>query len=90
MISIVIPAFNDSNFLLEVITALEEQTYSNMEIIVIDSSTVKDSSNIIQERLKISSLKSTYKKIERSYAGKSMNVGLTLVQGDPPDVVLWY
>jgi len=82
MISIVIPAFNDSNFLLEVITALEEQTYSNMEIIVIDSSTVKDSSNIIQERLKISSLKSTYKKIERSYAGKSMNVGLTLVQGD--------
>ena len=56
MISIVIPTFNDSDFFLEVIIALEEQTYSNMEVIVVDSSTVKNSSNIIQERLKESGL----------------------------------
>tara|TARA_B100000401_G_scaffold427917_1_gene359967 strand:- start:203 stop:1372 length:1170 start_codon:yes stop_codon:yes gene_type:complete len=82
MISIVIPAFNDSTFFIEVISALEKQTYSDMEIIVVDSSTVKSSSEIIQKKLKNCSLASTYRKIERSYAGKSNNVGLTLVRGD--------
>ena len=82
MVSIVIPTFNDSNFLLEVICALEEQTYSDIEIIVVDSSTDKNSSKIIEDRLKACILKSTYKKIDRSYAGKSMNIGLTLVKGD--------
>jgi len=82
MISIVIPAFNDSNFLLEVITALEEQTYSNMEIIVVDSSTDDNCSNIIQDRLKSSFINTSYKRIGRSYAGRSMNKGLKMANYD--------
>ena len=71
LISIVIPTFNDSTFFIEVISALEKQTVSDIEIIVVDSSTVKSSSEIIQEKLKNCSLASTYRKINRSYAGKA-------------------
>lgn len=82
MISIVIPTFNDSEFFLEVLSALEKQTYSDIEIIVVDSSTEHDSSKVINESLQGSFLETTYKKIDRAYAGKSMNEGLKMVKGN--------
>lgn len=82
MISIVIPTFNDSDYFLEALDALEKQTFSDIEIIVVDSSTEPNSSQVIEESMQVSFLDTTYKKIDRAYAGKSMNEGLKIVKGE--------
>ena len=82
MISIVIPTFNDSKFLLEVFEALENQTFQSFNVVVVDSSTDEDSSNTIKEFMKHTGLKIKYKKINRAYAGRSMNVGVEIAEDD--------
>tara|TARA_Y100000590_G_scaffold138186_1_gene158199 strand:+ start:32588 stop:33757 length:1170 start_codon:yes stop_codon:yes gene_type:complete len=82
LISVVIPAFNDSEFLEEVLTALQNQTFNNFRVIVVDSSTNKDSSIKIEQMLQNTTLDNRYKKINRSYAGRSMNVGIDLVEDE--------
>jgi len=82
VISIVIPTFNDSKFLLEVFEALESQTIQSFNVVVVDSSTNEDFSIKIKEFMKHSSLKIKYKKINRAYAGRSMNIGVEIAEDD--------
>jgi len=82
MISIVIPAFNDSTFLSELITVLEGQTVLPKEVVVVDSSTDHKSSKDMEKTLSNSKLVTKYKKIKRAYAGKSMNLGISMCKND--------
>jgi len=50
--------------------------------VVVDSSTNEDSSNTIKEFMKHTGLKIKYKKINRAYAGRSMNVGVEIAEFD--------
>ena len=80
-LSIVIPVYNDALLLVEVLDSLCIQDYSPIELIIIDSSENNDSSNITKEFAENENLDITLKKIPRSYAGKSMNLGIDLSRG---------
>ena len=77
-ISIVIPAYNDGIFLGNVIRGLLNQTYKPNEIIIIDSSKNTYIKDKVLPNFKKKKIKIIYKKITRSFAGKSTNIGVKL------------
>ena len=77
-VSVVIPVYNDGDLLQSVIKALEKQETPPKQIVVVDSSTDQQSSIVVRHALSASNILSVYKKIERAYAGKSMNLGASL------------
>ena len=74
-ISVIIPTYNDSINLKEVLASLINQTQLPKKIIVVDSSDDDQIFSLIKNynNLKISLL---YKKIDKAYAGKSINYGI--------------
>ena len=81
-ISVVVPVRNDGEKLLVLLETLESQTVLPHELIVVDSSDESDLQDQIQKRLDESKTSYIYKKIQGSYAGKSMNIGAELASGD--------
>jgi glycosyltransferase involved in cell wall biosynthesis len=48
-VSIVIPTYNTERYILEALKSLEEQTYKNLEIIVVDDGSTDDTSKLLRE-----------------------------------------
>ena len=48
LVSILLPAYNAENFITEAITSITDQTYSNLEIIVIDDGSTDATENKIK------------------------------------------
>lgn len=80
MISVIIPVFNTSLFLNRALTSIINQTYNNLEIIVVDDGSTDGSAKICDEfSLKDSRVKVVHiKNHGQSYA---RNVGLKLAKG---------
>ena len=76
-VSIVVPVFNDLDYLLELLDSLIKQTKKPQEIVIIDSS-IECSQAEISNKLKNEPIKLVYKNIKPSYAGKSLNLGINL------------
>lgn len=77
-VTVVIPVYNDGDLLKSVVTALESQTRSPKQIVVVDSSTDHESSTAARNSLASKNISCVYRKTERAYAGKSMNLGASL------------
>ena len=77
-ISIIIPTQNDLFFLTKCIKALTDQSVYPKEIILIDSSTDNNIPNYVSD-LKFENIKLIYKKIPKSYAGRSIIMDLILL-----------
>ena len=76
-ISIVIPSYNDSDNLKEVLNSLISQQLLPQKIIIIDSSDNDKIASLIKNYKNFKNL-IFYKKINRAYAGKSINYGVKL------------
>ena len=74
-ISVIIPTYNDSINLKEVLNSLINQTQIPKKIIVVDSSEDDQIFSLIKQ-YSDSKISLLYKKINRSYAGKSSNYGV--------------
>ena len=78
--SIIIPTYNNVNFLKKALESLKEQTDNNFELIIIDNCSTDDTSKVINN-LKINNL--IYQKIRNNgVIAKSRNLGINTSRGD--------
>ena len=81
LVSVVIPAFNNANCIVECIESIQSQTYPNIEIIVIDDGS-SDNTESILESLQSKYSNVVYKKIQNSKSPIARNTGFALAQGE--------
>ena len=76
--SIIIPTFNQDNYLKETLNSIKSQTFKNFEIIVVDNYSNDNTEQVIKN----CSLKINYNKLKNSgIIGKSRNFGLKVSKG---------
>ncbi|PWJ36994.1 glycosyltransferase family 2 protein [Fibrobacter succinogenes] len=81
MISIIVPVYNTENFVCECIKSLLSQTYTDIEIIIVDDGSSDKSLNICREFEKKDSRIKVYHK-ENSGVSDTRNYGIKLANGD--------
>ena len=95
LISIVVPVYNAAPYLKETIRAIEEQTYSNWEVIFVDDASTDDSLQILQgykasvedkQRIVILSLKKNKGPAVARNAGVKVATGRYLTYQDADDI----
>lgn len=80
-ISVIIPVYNAENYLRETLSDLINQSYQNMEIIVVDDGSADGSMKIIQEyALKDKRIQSM--QLENGGPSKARNSGLSIARGE--------
>jgi len=76
--SVVIPTYNQANFLNDCLNSVFNQTFKNFEVIVIDNHSNDDTSKVIRKFYK----RIIYKKIKNNgVIGKSRNLGIKISRG---------
>lgn len=81
LISVIIPVYNVENYLEKCIQSLMNQTYKEIEIILIDDGST-DSSGIICDKLAHKDKRIVVKHIKNSGVSNARNVGLNISKGD--------
>lgn len=79
-ISIIVPVYNTEKYIKKCIDSILNQTYNNIELIIINDGSTDNSENIIKKIIKNKS-NVIYKKIKNSGVAHARNVGLDLVTG---------
>ncbi len=80
LVSIIVPIFNAEQYLVKCIESILNQTYSNIELILVDDGSIDSSSTIIDNyAMKDSRIKVVHKKNEG--VSTSRNVGLDIATG---------
>lgn len=81
LISVIIPIFNLENFLSRTLQSVQEQTYKNLEILLIDDGSIDDSVKICQ---KFCQEDKRFRLLQKENGGASSarNLGLDECQGD--------
>lgn len=82
MVSVVVPVYNSRDYLQESLTSLREQTYSNLEIILVDDASTDASGDICEDFCKRDKRFSVVHHPRNMGASEAQNTGLRLVKGD--------
>lgn len=77
MVSVIIPTYNRSGFLIEAIESVLAQTYDDIEIVIVDDGSTDDT----KEKLKPYQDKIEYVYIENGGPARARNVGMTMARG---------
>ncbi|VAV83415.1 hypothetical protein MNBD_DELTA01-505 [hydrothermal vent metagenome] len=77
MVSVIIPTYNRAGYLIEAIESVLNQTYNDIEIIVVDDGSSDDT----QEKLKPYKDKIEYVYIENGGPARARNVGMQMARG---------
>ena len=82
LISVIIPNKNDWNFVLCAAKAIKNQSYKNIELIIVDSSSFhSDNAYFAEELKKLFPLNLTIHQSKQSFPGKARNLGAALARG---------
>lgn len=81
LVSVVVPIYNAHNYLFTCLSSLKNQTYSNIEVLMIDDGSKDDSARICQD---FSSKDKRFKYIYKKNSGvcDTRNMGIELSQGE--------
>lgn len=82
LVSVVIPVYNVKPFLEKSINSVVNQSYTNLEIIVIDDGSNDGSSELLDEYINNSSRSILLKHIENNGLSNARNTGIDLATGD--------
>jgi glycosyltransferase involved in cell wall biosynthesis len=83
LVSVIVPSYNHEKYILEALESVIQQTYGNIELIVIDDGSTDSTKNLIgqfiasNERFNI-----TFRAKENEGVCKALNLGLDLASGD--------
>src|SRR5690625_983787 len=80
-VSIIVPIYNTEKYLRECIESLQNQTYNNIEIILVDDGSIDNSLSISQEYAN-KDKRIILKSIKNSGVSTARNIGLNLVSGN--------
>lgn len=80
-VTVIIPVYNGEKFIERCITSVREQTYKNLEILVLNDGS-KDQSEEIIQRLQKDDERIMYYSHENRGVGKTRNRGISLAQGE--------
>lgn len=80
-VSVIVPVYNLEDYIERSINSLQNQTYQNLEIIIVDDGS-SDSSLSIIEQLAATDTRIIYRSQPNGGAAKARNTGLSLVTGD--------
>jgi glycosyltransferase involved in cell wall biosynthesis len=78
LVSVIIPCFNSSTFLRKAINSVLEQTYSNVEVIVVDDGSTDETPQVCKEYEKLVK----YVRVERVGVSAARNIGVQFSSGD--------
>ena len=82
LISVVVTCYNHENYIEQCLRSIFNQTYRNIELIVLDDGSTDSSSEVIQEVLKESPFVTTFESHENIGVVRTRNKGLNLLKGD--------
>ena len=81
LVSIITPSFNSEKYIAQTIQSVQNQTYTNWELIVVDDASVDDTTTIVKKMAAID-LRITLIVIEQnSGASKARNQGIKNAKG---------
>ncbi len=81
LISIIIPTYNIENYISRGLESCINQTYKNIEIIVVDDGSIDNTCKVVEEYIKKDKRISLYKK-ENSGVSATRNLGINKTKGD--------
>jgi len=81
-VSVIIPVYNVEQFVLEAIQSIQNQTYKNLEIIVIDDGSVDDTYKIVEKLAKDDNRIKLYRNEKNLKIVKTLNRALTIAKGE--------
>ena len=81
LVSIVVPVYNAARFLEKTIASVQNQTYTNWELILVDDHSTDNSVEIIQKYLKDDKRIKLFKNSVNSYAAVTRNKGIDESKG---------
>lgn len=83
LVSIIVPVYNCEEYVKETIESIENQTYKNWELIIIDDNSTDNSLKIIKEKVKENKEKIKYIHLtENKGVAIARNTGLEIAQGN--------
>ena len=82
LISVVVTCYNHENYIEQCLRSIFNQTYRNIELIVLDDGSTDSSNQIIQEVLKDSPFVTTFESHENIGVVRTRNKGINLLNGD--------
>jgi len=83
MYSIVIPVYNSENFIIKTLDSLKNQTYKDLEIILVNDGSVDNSEEVINDYINNNpTMNIKHKKIQNSGPSTARNEGFKMVTGE--------
>ena len=79
LVSVIIPTYNRTHFLMRAVSSVLNQTYSNIELIVVDDGSTDDTIEVLQ---RIQDPRLTYYRINNSGAPVARNYGMERSKGE--------
>ncbi|MER2190028.1 MAG: glycosyltransferase family 2 protein [Solibacillus sp.] len=81
LVSIIVPIYNKENYLEKSITSLMNQTFRNIEIVLVNDGSKDNSEKIIMDFIERDK-RIIYKKVENGGVSRARNLGMQLAKGD--------
>jgi glycosyltransferase involved in cell wall biosynthesis len=81
LVSVIIPSFNSAQYITECLESVENQTYQNIEIIVIDDGSTDNTEDVVKN-LQSKYHNIIYKKIPNSKSPTARNTGILMAKGE--------
>ena len=82
LVSVIMPAYNSANFIAEAITSVQNQSYKNWELYVIDDVSTDKTCSIVENIIKLEPRVQLLKNLKNEGAGATRNKGITAANGD--------
>lgn len=82
LVSIIIPTHNRGNMILETLDSIQNQSYQDLEIIIVDDHSTDSSESTIKEYISNSKMNISYHKNTKVGACAARNLGIDLSHGD--------
>ena len=81
LVSVIIPAFNAQNYLIDAVDSIKNQTYTNLEIIIIDDGSTDNTYVVAQKLTQGDARVVLYKNEKNMYIAKTRNKAIMLCKG---------
>lgn len=81
LVSIITPSFNSAKYIAETIQSVQNQTYTNWELIIIDDASIDNTIEIVNTIISLDNRIQFYKMDNNSGSAKTRNVGIEKASG---------